>query len=365
MFKSLQRMSLARFKQILAVILIIFLTSGIILFWVNSAIVERAVVGATEKRMLILARAGAKSVEDLLSLFGSELVILADKKEIKDFNLPKARQLMMEVILTANHPMIHQFGLISKNGILQVIANKEGERENEGNSLADRNYFQWAKTAKKREVFLSEPIVGRSGINKGKWVVVAATPIIGDDGSFNGVLFAPIRVEELTINYIDTLKISATARAFLIDQNGDIVSHTFRELVGKKAQEYANNKKWRGYETYLDLVEKMSKGEEDTKVWWFMSPDGQLKRIIGGFAPIRLGESMISVAVAIPYEEAYNLVRDFFRNQVVWLVFLILVGIVIAFFWTVGLALAKRDGYGTGIKDGAKFERNGRGKKSA
>lgn len=358
-------MPYARFKQILAVTLIVLLTGGIILFWVNSSIVEQATVLATQQKMIVLARAGTKSLESLLSLFKSELVILADREEIKNFDLPVARESMTKVILTANHPIVHQLGLISKEGVLLITTNIEGKRENEGNSLADRKFFQWAKTAKEGEVFLSEPIVGRSGMNKGKWVVVLATPITRADGSFNGVLYAPIRIEDLTVQYVDTLKITPNARVFVLNEEGIIVSSPFADLIGVNVREYAQEKKWKEYETTLRLIERMTKGEEGAQVYWFMGTDGKIIKTIAGFVPIRFDASMISLGVAIPYNEAYNLVSDFFRNQIIWLVFLILVGVTAGFFLIAGIHLSGQHGYNLGLKDGANFERNGRGKKSA
>lgn len=356
MFKVLQGISFSRFKLILVVTLVAFLTSGIILFWIDSSLVEQAATKATQQKLLVLSRAGARSTERMLTLFKVELAVLEKKEEIKNQDTIEARKLLTEVLTSVNLPIVHQLGLISKNGTLLVIANKEGKRENEGKSLTDGEHFQWAKTAKEGEFFLSEPMVDRTGANQGEWVVFLATPIIKKDGSFNGCLFAPIRLDDLTIGYIDTLKISPTTVAYVINKDGVVLSSQFKNLIGVNMREYAQREKWQGYETYLSMISQMVGGEEGGGVYDFAGEDKKVGKWISSFAPIRINGNTIMIATAVPFEWTYSLIADFYKNQTIWLVFLIVTGTVIAFFWIRGLYLARYDGYNRGLKDGGHFK---------
>lgn len=357
MLQRFRRLPLAHYRRILAVTLVIFLTIGVILVWRDSSLVEQVATKATQQKLLVLARAGARSTERMLSLFKVELAILERKEEIKNQDTVETRKLLTEILTSVNLPIVHQLGLISKDGILLVIANKEGKRENEGNSLADKEYFQWAKKAKEGDFFLSEPVVDRSGTNKGEWVVVLATPIIKKDGGFNGCLFAPIRLDDLTIGYIDTLKISPTTVGYVINKDGVVLSSQFEDLIGINIREYTQREKWQGYETYLGMINQMVQGEEGVGVYYFAGTDKKVGKWVSSFAPVRINGNTIMVATAVPFEWTYDLVTNFYKNQIIWLAFLIIIGIVIAFFWISGLYLARYDGYNRGLKDGGNFKK--------
>lgn len=335
--------------------MVILIGVGILLFWTDSSLVEQAVVKATQQKLLVLSRTSARSAERMLSLLKVELAILERKEEIKNQDIAQVRKLLTEVLASVNLPIAHQWGLISKDGILLAIVNKEGKRESEGKSLVDREYFQWAKKAKEGEFFLSEPIVDQTGANKGEWVIVLATPIIKKDGSFNGGLFASIRLDDLTTGYIDTLKISPATVGYVISKDGVVLSSQFKDLIGINIKEYAQREKWQGYETYLETVEQMVQGEEGADIYYFADKDKKVGKWISSFAPIRINGNTIIMATAVPFEWTDDLVADFLKNQTIWLVFLIVMGIVIAFFWISGLYLAKYDGYNNGLKDGGNF----------
>lgn len=319
--------------------------------------VEQATTKATQQKLLVLARAGARMTEVMLSMFKVELAILSRKEEIKNQNTVETRKLLENVILSVNPLVVHQFGLISKDGVLLVIANKEGKKEDEGNFLGDRDYFLWAKDAKEGEFFISEPRIEKLGVNQGDWVVVLATPVVKNDGSFNGCLFAPIHLEDLTVNYMDSLKTSLTTVGFVLNKEGVVLSSRFKDLVGVDIREFVQREKWQGYETYLSFINQMVQGEEGSSVYDFPNTDKKVEKWISSYSPIRIDGSTLMFVTAIPFTWTYSLVADFYKAQTVWLAFIIIIGIAISFFWIVGLYLARRDGYNRGLKDGVSFKK--------
>jgi hypothetical protein len=357
MFKFFRKISFSGYKIILGTVIFVLITVGILLYWRDSLLVEQAAAKATELKLLVLARAGARSTEVTLSMFKVELAILSRKEEIKNQNIVGARQLLDNVISTVDPLVSHQFALTSKDGLLLVVANKEGKTDNEGISLEDRDYFQWAKNAKEGEFFIGEPRIEKLVVNQGEWVVILATPVIKDDGSFNGCLFAPVRLDELTLKYIDSLKTSPTTIGFVINKEGIVLSSQFKELIGVNIREYTQREKWQGYETYLSFINQMVLGEEGNGVYYFAGPDKNVGKWVGSFSSARISGNTITIATAVPFTWTYSLVADFYKAQTLWLAFIIIIGITIAFFWIIGMYLVRRDGYERGLRDGSKIKK--------
>jgi hypothetical protein len=356
-FKYFQKISFSGYKIILGIVIFVLISVGILLYWRDSFLVEQAATKATQLKLLVLSRAGARTTERVLSLFKAELVVLERKEEIKNQDIAGARKLLTEILTSIDLPIAHQMGLISKDGVLLAVVNKEGNRENEGNSLADRDYFQWAKTAKEGEIFLSEPIIARSGSIKGQWVVALATPVIDKNGSFNGCLYLPIGLDDLTINYVDTLEISSTTVGYVISKDAVVLSSQYKDLIGVNIRDYAQKEKWHGYESYLTMINKMIQGEEGSSVYYFPDTNKKVEKWISSYSPIRIDRSTLVIATAVPFTWTYSLVADFYKAQTVWLAFIIIIGIAISFFWIVGLYLTRRDGYNRGLKDGVSFKK--------
>jgi hypothetical protein len=355
--QRLKRLPLIHYRWILVATLVIFVTVGVTLFWADSSSAEQAVTKATQYKLLVMARATARSTERMLAMFKLELTVLERKDEIKNLNTTQIRTLLTEVLTTVNLPIAHQLGLISKDGTLLVVVNKEGDLTGQGESLADRSYFQWAKTAKEGDFFLSEPLVARAGSNKGKWVVVLITPIVSTDGSFSGGIYASIRLEDLTTGYIDALKVTPTTVGYVIDENGMVLSGQPEDLVGTNIKEYAQREKWKGYETYLNIIDQAVKKQEGVGDYFFAGTDKNVKRWVTGYAPAQVDGDTIMIITAVPFEWTLSLITDFYKNQIIWLVFLISMGTLIAFLWISGLYLARYDGYNHGLKDGANFKK--------
>ena len=357
MIQGLKRLHLIHYRWILAITLVIFVTVGVVLFGIDSKSAEQAVTKATQYKLLVMARASARSTERMLAMFKLELTVLERKEEIKNQNIVGTRNLLTNVLTTVNLPIVHQLGLVSKDGTLLVIANKEGKITGQGDSLVDRKYFQWAKTAKEGEFFLSEPIIGRAGSNKDKWVVVLITPIIDKSGNFNGGLFASIRLEDLTTGYIDVLKVTPTTVGYVINENGIVLSGQPEDWVGSIIKEYAQKEKWKRYETYINVIDQIAKKEEGVGDYYFAGVDKKVERWITGYAPAQVDGDTIMIIIAVPFEWTLGLIADFYKNQIIWLIFLIVIGSLIAFFWISGLYLARYDGYNHGLKDGANFKK--------
>ena len=352
-------LTLRRYKILICAVTLVAIAAGFVTSWVFFLLAEQAGVTAAQDRLMVKTRATAKSLESAFLLIRSELVTITLYPEIETNNIPEARKLLTRAVTAADHPALKQLSLTSRAGTLLVLANKEGDTRDEGTSLVDRSYYQWAKTAKPGAFFVSEPLIPRAGINRGKQSLVAATPVFLN-GQFNGVLHASISVEDLTINYLNTLNVPSekSTASYVIDQKGIAIATPFTDLIGIDTRAYARQKQWPGYETYLSMVDAMTSGKEGSRVYAFMGSDGVAKRWINAFSPVFAGNAaFFSIASAVPYAEAEGLVTNIYTIRLVSLAITILfaaVGVCILIF---GVYVAQQDGYNRGLKDGYHFKK--------
>lgn len=348
-----QHLTMRRYKMAIGAVVLVAIAVGFVTSWMYVYVAEQAGVTAARDRLTVKTRATAQSLQSAISLLRAELVTLATYPEIETGDIPQARKLLNLAVAAADHPAIRQISLTSRAGTLLILANKEKDTKDEGISLVDRSYYLWAKRARPGAFFVSEPLVPKAGINRGKQSLVAATPVF-QNGQFNGVLHTSISIEDLTINYLNALKTPSekTIASYVIDEHGVTIATPFTDLIGVNVRSYARDKRWPGYETYLSMVDAMTSGREGSRVYVFMSSDGVTKRWINAFSPVSLGQSFFSIASAVPYTQAETLVNDIYTIRLVSLGIVLLfttIGVFLLFF---GLYVAQYEGYNRGLKDG-------------
>lgn len=86
-----------------------------------------------------------------------------------------------------------------------------------GGNIADRDYFQRAVAGQKA---VSEVIIGRSSGNR---LLIFALPVLQDDGSVVGIVFAPVQLGTLD-RLVADLPPSESVRTSLIDGEGNVIA---------------------------------------------------------------------------------------------------------------------------------------------
>lgn len=354
-----QHLTMRRFKILVCAVALFATAAGFVTSWVFFALAQQASIAAAQDRLTVKTRATAKSLEAVFSLLRTELITLAAYPEIATADIPESRKLLNLAVSSADHPALKQIALTSKTGTLLILANKEGNTRDEGMSLVDRSYYQWAKTARPGAFFVSEPLVPKAGINRGKQSLVAATPVFLN-GQFNGVLHASISIEDLTINYLNALKTPSekTIASYVIDEHGVAIASPFTDLIGVNVRSYARDKRWPGYETYLSMVDAMTSGREGSRVYAFMGSDGVTKRWINAFSPVLVNDTAVfSIASAVPHQEAEELVNNIYAIRLVSLGLTILFAAVGVCLLVFSVYVAQQEGYNRGLKEGYRFRK--------
>ena len=183
----------------------------------------------------------------------------------------------------------------------------EGGGEYKGADVADRSYFQTAKTSGKAVI---GDIVRSKTTNK--LIDVICVPIKSDSGEFVGTLGLVLKAEFLT-ELISSRKLGKTGYGFMTDQNGIILAHPVAENILQ-----LNISKLPGME---EIWQKMQAGKKGVDEYSFKGIDK-----IAGFAPL----SVVNWHVATTQDASEILLAAHsIRN---WSLIVAMVTILVTFF---------------------------------
>jgi diguanylate cyclase (GGDEF)-like protein/PAS domain S-box-containing protein len=126
-------------------------------------------------------------------------------------------------------PQIDALGVLDAKG---VRLNLSRDWPSATADLSQREYFKELSANPKRTSFISSPVEANAG---GTWVVIIARPILANDGTLRGVVFAAIRLEY----FEDLLRATSLGEGYavtLMRQDGTLLArYPMAGLIGGKA----------------------------------------------------------------------------------------------------------------------------------
>lgn len=126
-------------------------------------------------------------------------------------------------------PQIDALGILNAHGIR---LNLSRDWPSPAVDLSQREYFREISANPKKTSFISSPIEANAG---GTWVVIIARPLFGNDGKFNGVVFASIRLEYFE-ELLRSTSLGEGYAATLMRQDGILLArYPMAGLIGAKA----------------------------------------------------------------------------------------------------------------------------------
>jgi methyl-accepting chemotaxis protein len=115
----------------------------------------------------------------------------------------------------------------NSSGIFLVLADGHGgESIQKKISVADRNYFQTAKSGK---ITISEPLISKVS---GDSVFVIAVPLQDSSGAFAGILGSSVKLATLT-DRIARTKIGETGYPFMVGNDGLFIYHPVKDYISQ------------------------------------------------------------------------------------------------------------------------------------
>lgn len=257
------------------------------------------------QRQQTIARAEASNIISFFQVFGDSVAVLAQLKSIETRNANAPRDMDAFVEQWRDSDLIGGVVLTDSRGVVQFNSNILGSAD-VGVSLADRDYFLWAKDkAKVGEYFIGQPVVSRLGASKGRTIVVVASPVYRN-GLFTGVVATSVRLRQLTQKYLELMKVSDKTDVYLIDEGGEMLySNSAPDAIGSNIFELLQKNPFPGSETLTDKIKNAlsAKKEGKLKTSHLDPKTGKMVTRLAAYSPITLGSQNWLLAMATPVQE--------------------------------------------------------------
>jgi len=259
------------------------------------------------QRRQTIARAEAASLVAFFQDFGDSVAVLARLGSLESRDAETLQDMEVFVEQWRDSDLVGGVVLTDRSGVVRFNANVSGTPDI-GASLADRDYFVWAK----QELgegghFVGQPVVSRLGASRGQVIVVVASPVF-QNNTFTGVIAASVRLQPLAERYLELMKISDTAQTYLIDERGDLFyGSSLPDEVGE------------------DLKNILTVNEEGTL---------QTREHLVAYAPVKVASQNWFLVITSSADRVIDLTTPFYVREAAVLLFtsltLVLFGIIAA-----------------------------------
>lgn len=202
---------------------------GTVFYFILGQGMERIATQQFLKREQTLVRAQVSNLTSFFQTFGDSIAVLAQLKTVTN---PGSAIWEIDTFVKQwrDSGLIGGIILTNKNGTVQFNSSVSGIKDT-GVSMADRDYFLWAKDRSRvGEYFAGQPVVSRAGDTKGQVIVPVASPVFRGK-VFAGLVVASVKFQPLVKQYFEMMKISDTTEVFLINNDGRVLySSSGRDL---------------------------------------------------------------------------------------------------------------------------------------
>lgn len=209
-------------RRILGVGLLLIAALGVTGYLIAGREVKATITQQLMHRRQTLARAEASNITSFFQVFGESIAVFAQLSSMKGHDAKALQDMNLFVEQWQVSNLVGGVVLTDRRGIVQLNANVLGTADT-GVSIADRDYFVWAKSQPESgKYFVGQPVVSRLGGTKGQLIVPVAAAVY-QQGTFVGVLAASVKLKLLTEHYLALIKVSDETHLYLTDSHGQLL----------------------------------------------------------------------------------------------------------------------------------------------
>lgn len=261
----------------------------------------------------VVARAESNNISSFFEAFGNSITVLSNLSSIKAKNTTTQRDLDIFVSQKAVG-IIGGVILTDEEGTVIFNSNVKGTHDT-GASIADRDYFAWAKVQKEDDQhFVSDPVISRLGGSQGQTIVTVASPVLSS-GEFVGLIGSSVELRSLTERYLEVLKVSEATDVYLIDHNGIMLYNNFDPgTIGSNIVGISQN--------FKEMVGKTSEGTSEFSYRDHMHKDPVVHDIV--YTPVKAGNQSWVLIISTPANstELWGLTTPLYIRLLVFFVLL-------------------------------------------
>lgn len=254
----------------------------------------------------ILVRAQTSNISSFFQAFGNSIAVFARRDSIKNLSPDAAKALDTFVGQWRENGLIGGIVLTDSQGIVQFNSNVLGTRD-VGGSLADRDYFTWAKTnPESDQYFVGQPVISRLGASKGQTIIPVAAAVY-KNGVLTGTVVASVELVPLAQKYLELMKVSDISQVYLISKQGELLySNSLPDdAAGLDLFQYLEEKPFPGSQILSNhLKNVLSTDREGSLNVTYLNPKTEkIEEHLLSYSPISLGPQEWLLVMSSPLSE--------------------------------------------------------------
>jgi hypothetical protein len=264
-------------------------------------------IDQTYNKEELAVSSGTKSIHVFLEMAENSLLLLSRNPSVINQDSGIQKNLNDFALDWANTPLV-SVARSDKDGKLIFMGNNVNLSSEAINNfyINNRNYFDWAKTAKTGDVFLGKPQLARIKTSNFSFLIPMATPIY-QGSKFDGVLVLAISLSKFTTDYLESLEVSPDYRVYLVHPDGTILATPSEQtgLVKLNYFEYLQDNPYPGSEEAAEAFAKaaasIDKGRLD--VILYSTKKNRPDRFLIAYSPLFLNDNQWTLGVAVPFDD--------------------------------------------------------------
>ena len=207
---------------------------GVVFYVVLSLGAKSTIIQQLLRRKQTLARAQASNITSFFQVFGESVALRAQLRSMDRRDASTVDDLEAFVDQWDDSGLVAGVALTDTRGVVKLNANVL-KKPDIGASLADRDYFVWAKSQQKEgEYFVGQPVISRVGGTKGQVIVPVVSPVYRN-GVFLGAVISSVKLQPLIQRYLELIKVTDATEVHLLAKNGDILfDNIISDNIGTK-----------------------------------------------------------------------------------------------------------------------------------
>lgn len=248
---------------------------GLYSFIFNYQLTENYLIQNTEDEEVIIAQAGARSIENFFNNVSNQLssLVFSFEKVREDTPIDKdnTRKEFARYINQAKTP-VSGIAFYDESGKLSIIENVQKITTGENEDFSDEDFIKWSRDPQNRDkTFITHPFISRSGASKGKVIMAIATPLYFGN-HYKGTLAIRFLVSRFKDAFISPLTSDGDEDTTIIDSNGILIAGDDK-LINKNLIDYAKETRWNKYEDFIYKFKSVIQKKQSKTAWTFKFPD--------------------------------------------------------------------------------------------
>ncbi|MCD6571145.1 MAG: PAS domain-containing protein [Deltaproteobacteria bacterium] len=280
--------------------------------------VEKEMAAQFNREQRLLARQTAMGIEQYVDDIANVLNLTSNIPSVADGN-PEDIKISLKNAYDSLKTQVIIVFWEDTTGILQDHYPKDVLPGIDGKDFSFRTYFRVCKEMK--VPFVSDIILiggERYRDIPGRFEsFIIAYPLVGPDGTFNGVLGCAIDLTNITARYVAPIQPSKTGYAWMVDESGMVLYHPNPAWLGMNLYDIFMEIKRQGSKAIgvEELIQGMKVKNEGTyEISFPHYPSNILTKTLVSFSSVHFLNRRWLTVVTSPYKEVVYLMSGTFRN---------------------------------------------------